>query len=106
MRIVLVVVSLVLAAPAAAQSRPPYCPITERHSANTVNLIIHQCSPGDLIGVPADNPEWVARMCDLSKPTTPTGRFVVCHLAPSVGGYRGVPGSAPALREQVIRPQN
>lgn len=88
-----------------AQERPAYCPIPERSSADTLNVIIHHCRPGDLIGIPADNPEWVARICDLSKPTTPTGRFVVCHLAASIGPYKGVPGSSSLLREQVIRPR-
>lgn len=104
MRLVLIFVAM-LAGPAIAQERAPYCGIPERSSANTMNLIIHYCRPGDLIGIPAENPEWVARVCDLSRPTTATGRFVVCHLAASIGPYRGVPGNTPALREQVIQPR-
>ncbi len=102
MRFVLAVGLVLATGPAVAQERPAYCDIPERASANTMNLIIHTCRPGDLIGIPADNPEWVARVCDLSRPTTSTGRFVVCHLAASIGPYRSVPGNTPALREQPI----
>lgn len=92
--------------PSAVFDRVSYCDVPEVASrignTDVLNRLLVRCRPGDLVAVPARNPEWVARLCDLAKPTVSSGAYVTCHLVREVRPFISGSGLPSELREQPI----
>lgn len=104
MRLVLVVVGLLATTSASAQDRAAYCDVPAGASRSGgdgfLNAFLDRCRPGDLVAIEADRSEWIARLCDLTRPTIATRGSIICHLGEAVKPARMFVPSQ--LREQPI----